>query len=243
MKIWAIGDLHLSMDPRVEKPMDIFGGSWVNHHEKLKTIWERMVEPEDLVLIPGDISWALKLDEAKADLAWIDKLPGKKLILKGNHDLWWGSMAKMRGLYETVDFIQHDAQIASGAVIFGTRGWTCPGAKDFTPEDEPIFRREVMRLEMSIAEAKKLAEEYEAETGRKAVLIGAMHYPPMNEKYEESAFSKLFEEAGTNKVVYGHLHGVNAFKNGPQGVFRNVEYSLVSLDRLECCPRLLYTAE
>lgn len=243
MRIWAIGDLHLSMDPQVEKPMDIFGGSWINHHEKLKMNWEKVVSPEDAVIIPGDLSWALKFSEAKADLAWVDRLPGRKLILKGNHDLWWSSMKKMRGLYNTIDFIQHDAKLVDGAVIFGTRGWICPGAKEFSADDEGVFRREVLRLEMSIAQAKELSTRYEEEKGSKPLLIGVMHYPPMNEKLEPSEFIRLFESISTDKVVYGHLHGAGAFKNGPQGLINDIDYHLVSLDRLECSPRLLYTGE
>ena len=225
MRIWAIGDLHLSMDPRVEKPMDIFGGSWVGHEERLKEIW-------------------LRLDEALADLQWISALPGEKLILKGNHDLWWSGISKVKyacrdlpGLH----FLQHDAFAWGGAVIFGTRGWTCPGAKDFTEEEDgAIYRREVLRLQMSADEAVRLAERMGAETGRKPEMIGVLHYPPTNDKFEPSGFTEIFEAVGVQNVYYGHLHGQNAYKNGLQGTFNGIEYSLISLDRLECCPKLIY---
>lgn len=244
MRIWAIGDLHLSFDPRIEKPMDIFGGSWVGHEERLKEIWLRLVEEEDLVILAGDISWALRLDEAVCDLRWIDALPGTKLILKGNHDLWWSGISKVRHACKdmpSLRFLQHDALSWGGAVVFGTRGWVCPGARDYREEDDgPIYRREVLRLQMSADQAEKLAAEHEAKTGKKPELIGVLHYPPRNEKYEPSGFSDIFETAGVQKIVYGHLHGPNAFKNGPQGLFYGIEYSLVSLDRLECCPKLIY---
>lgn len=243
MNIWAIGDLHLSRDPRIEKPMDIFGGSWVGHEERLKEIWFRMVGEDDLVILAGDISWALRLDEALEDLRWVDELPGQKLIVKGNHDLWWSGISKVRNAcreMKTLHFLQHDAFAFSGAVIFGTRGWVCPGAKDYSEEEDgPIYRREVLRLQMSAAEAENLAAGIEAETGKKPDMIGVLHYPPMNESFEPGGFTEVFETVGVQKVVYGHLHGQQAFKNGPQGMYGGVEYSLVSLDRLECCPMLI----
>ena len=244
MRIWAIGDLHLSFDPRIEKPMDIFGGSWVGHERKLKEIWLRLVGEDDLVVLAGDISWALRLDEALEDLRWIDALPGTKLILKGNHDLWWSGISKVKYAcrdMESLHFLQHDAYRWGGAVIFGTRGWVCPGAKDYTEEEDGgIYRREVLRLRMSADEAEKLAAEYEAETGAKPEMIGVLHYPPMNEKFEPNGFTEIFADVGVQKVFYGHLHGQNAYKNGPQGLFDGIEYSLISLDRLECCPKLIY---
>ena len=244
MNIWAIGDLHLSFDPRVEKPMDIFGGSWVGHEQRLKEIWLRLVEEDDLVILAGDLSWALRLDEAVCDLQWIDSLPGTKLIVKGNHDLWWSGISKVKNAckdLKTLRFLQHDAYAYGNAVIFGTRGWVCPGAKDYSEEEDgPVYRREVLRLQMSAAEADKLAAQREAETGRKPEKIGVLHYPPTNEFFEPSGFTEVFETVGVQKIIYGHLHGENAYKNGLQGLFNGIEYSLVSLDRLECCPKLIY---
>ncbi len=245
MNIWAIGDLHLSRDPRIEKPMDIFGGSWVDHDKKLKEIWERLVSPEDLVILAGDISWALRLEEALEDLGWIDALPGTKLIVKGNHDLWWSGISKVKNACRdmpTLRFLQHDAFAFGSAVIFGTRGWTCPGSRDFSEEEDGgIYRREVMRLEMSAKEALSLGNAAEEQQGSRPCLIGVMHYPPVNEKLEPSEFTAIFERMGTNAVVYGHLHGQNAFKNGPEGPFNGIEYHLISLDRLACCPKRIYT--
>ena len=245
MNIWAIGDLHLSLDPRVEKPMDIFGGSWVGHEKRLKEIWLRLVEEGDLVVLAGDISWALRLEEALCDLRWIDALPGTKLILKGNHDLWWSGISKVKTAcrdMHSLHFLQHDAFPWGGAVIFGTRGWVCPGAKDYSEEEDgPIYRREVLRLRMSADEAEKLSQSREAETGSKPEMIGVMHYPPMNERLEPCGFSGIFGQVGVQKIVYGHLHGQNAFKNGPQGLIDGIEYHLISLDKLECCPKLIYS--
>ena len=239
MNVWAIGDLHLSLDPRIEKPMDIFGGSWVGHDKKLKEIWLRMVEPEDLVVLAGDISWALRLEEALEDLKWIDALPGTKLILKGNHDLWWSGISKVKNACKdmpTLRFLQHDAFVWGRCIVFGSRGWTCPGAKDYhEDEDGAIYRREVLRLEMSAKEAARLAEGVDD-----PCIVGVMHYPPMNEKFDPNGFTQILEQSGAKQVVYGHLHGQNAFKNGPQGIFNGIEYSLISLDKLACCPKLIY---
>jgi predicted phosphohydrolase len=242
MNVWAIADPHLSLDPRVEKPMDVFGGSWVDHDRKLKDNWERLVEPEDLVIVAGDISWAMRLDEALADLAFLDALPGEKVILKGNHDLWWQSLSKIEKACEplkTLHFLQHSAFGMGGVVVFGTRGWTCPGSREFTESDLTIYRREALRLEMSLAQARGIADKAGAETGKKPLLIGAMHYPPTNERQEPSEFTRIFGSSGAEMVVYGHLHGSNAFKNGPAGCLEGMEYRLVSLDKLACCPLLL----
>lgn len=240
VNVWAIGDLHLSLDPRIEKPMDIFGGSWVGHDKKLKEIWLRMVDPEDLVILAGDISWALRLEEALEDLKWIDALPGTKLILKGNHDLWWSGISKIKNACKdlpTLHFLQHDAFAFGRCIVFGSRGWTCPDAKDYhEEEDGPIYRREVLRLEMSAAEAAKLAAGMDD-----PCIVGVMHYPPMNENFEPNGFTQILEQSGAKQVVYGHLHGQNAFKNGPQGIFNGIDYSLISLDKLACCPKLIYT--
>ena len=244
MSIWAIGDLHLSLGPRIQKPMDVFGGCWVNHDSRLKEIWNRMIAPDDLVILAGDLSWALRLEDALYDLAWIDALPGTKLIIKGNHDLWWSSISKIRNACQdlkTLHFLQYDAFAWHDAVIFGTRGWVCPGAKEYSEEaDGAIYRREVLRLQMSAKEAERLVQMRQEEIGRKPVLISVMHYPPMNEKLETNGFLEVFESIGVQKVVYGHLHGQNAFKNGPQGTIRGIEFELISLDRLECCPKRIH---
>ncbi len=243
MKIWAIADLHLSNNPSVKKPMDEFGGVWVGHDEKLKENWENTISPEDTVVIPGDISWAMRYEEAADDLAWIDALPGNKLLLKGNHDLWWSSLSRMRGRYESIEYIQYDAHLRRNAVIFGTRGWLCPGSASFSEDEEAnakIYRREVLRLEMSIERALEICKRQEEVTGNRPVLIGAMHYPPSNGQGEETDFTELFAQAGASCVVYGHLHGEDAFGERILRYSEGVNYELVSLDRLDCRPKLIY---
>ncbi len=227
MKIFAIADLHLSFDKSVEKPMDIYGGQWVNHTERLKENWISAITSEDLVLIPGDISWALKRDEAIADLEWIHGLPGKKIFIKGNHDLWWTGVGKLNKLYADMFFLQNDFYSVGEIAICGSRGWVCPGSDEFTVHDNKIYEREALRLEFSLDAARKSGYER---------IIGMLHYPPTNDRMHNSKFTELFTKYGVEKVVYGHLHGKDGFKNGLKGVFNGVEYKLVSLDYLQCNP-------
>jgi len=241
MNIFSISDLHLSLGENVEKPMDIFGSIWADHAEKLKKNWLEMIGPEDTVIIPGDISWALYLKDALPDLAWLDSLPGTKILLRGNHDPWWSSMAKMRNLYKSIKFIQNDAYLGNGFIVFGSRGWILPGDKMFSEaEDRKIYERELIRLTMARNAAASLIES-EREAGRNPIVIGAMHYPPTNDKKELSEFTNLFESVGTKIVVYGHLHGEFVFGNGPSGIINGIEYKCCSLDRLGCIPsQLIY---
>ena len=235
MKIFAIGDLHLSFGDRVEKPMDSFGGPWVGHTEKLYSEWNRLICPEDTVIICGDISWGLKLEEAMADFDWIHALPGRKLLFKGNHDLWWKAIGRLNGLYEdgTMKFIQNSCTIIetdgqSGKVaVCGTRGWICPGTEGFSDHDRKIYDREAARLKMSLEDAKKTGAD---------TIVGVLHFPPTNDKQQKSAFTDLMTQYGVKTCVYGHLHGKEAFKNGMKGIYNGVEYKLVSLDYLEGRP-------
>ena len=229
MRLFAIADLHLAMDPSIDdKAMDMFGGPWVDHVSRLRTFWLRLVEEEDVVLIPGDISWALKMEEAKADFEFLKSLPGKKIIMKGNHDLWWASRKKMEAAFPEVFFLQNNIYEAENFVIAGSRGWICPGNSEFSEADEKVYKRELIRLEMSLKAAS------EAANGR--VIIAATHYPPMNERFEDNEITALYRKYGVSKVLYGHLHGAGGFSRGFEGTRDGIEYRLVSLDRLEAAP-------
>ncbi len=225
MSLFSIADLHLSLSS--EKPMDIFGGWWINHTETLANHWQSMITEADTVIIPGDISWALKLEDAKADLDWINALPGKKILVKGNHDLWWTSIQKLTNLYEGIEFIQNTFAIYEDYALCGTRGWLCPGESGFDAHDEKIYRRELGRLKLSLESAKN--------RGFKKI-IGMLHFPPTNEKLESSGFTELFQTYDVEKVVYGHLHGEEAYKYGITGNLGGVQYMLTSCDYLECKP-------
>lgn len=227
MSIFVISDLHLSLS--VDKPMDIYGGQWMNHVERIKKNWITLVREEDQVIIPGDISWGLRLEEAMEDLNWIDELPGKKILFKGNHDLWWNSIGKLNKLFESLTFVQNNYYETQTHRVCGSRGWACPGEVGFTSQDEKIYLRELGRLRLSLDAAMKHGDNEKE-------MIGVLHFPPTNEKMEPSGFIKLFEEYGIKKVVYGHLHGKEAYKNGLQGIRNGIEYSLTSCDKLECTP-------
>lgn len=233
MRIFAIGDLHLSFGENVEKPMDIFGSQWANHAEKLKENWGKTVSEEDLVIICGDISWGLRLEEAAADFEWIKKLPGKKVLFKGNHDLWWQSAGKLNKLYgdENMVFVQNKAFVTEfngkTLAICGSRGWECPGHDGFSADDRKIYDREALRLRMSFDEGKAANPD---------IIIGVLHFPPTNDKMQDSEYTKIMSEYGVHTCVYGHLHGKEAFKNGLQGIFNGVRYKLVSLDYLDAQP-------
>ena len=235
MSLYAIGDLHLSFGESVEKPMDIYGGLWVDHARRVRESWTELVGEEDTVIVPGDISWGLKLSEAAADLEWISRLPGRKVLIKGNHDLWWSSLTKLSGLFPSLHFLQNQCLDGGDFIICGSRGWTCPGESDFTAQDKKIYERELGRLRLSLEAGRKALLRADEE-GRRPKLVGALHYPPTNEKMLGSGFTDLFEEYGACKVVYGHLHGSDAFRNGLQGTLRGVEYILASCDKLRCVP-------
>ncbi len=221
MSIFVIGDLHLSLN--TDKPMDIFGDSWHNHHEKIKADWLSKVTEEDCVILPGDLSWAMSFKEAETDLGWIDELPGQKVAIKGNHDYWWTSKTKMDNQYKSIHFIHNSFESFGDIAICGTRGWLCPNEVQFDEQDEKIYKREAARLETSILKAKEAGYDQ---------IIGVLHYPPTNEEKAPSLFTACFENYGIKTVVYGHIHGGD-FDRAIQGLHGGVNYHLTSCDFLE----------
>ena len=224
MSLYAIGDLHFSTEN--PKPMNIFGDNWDNHEEKIITNWREVVGDEDTVLVLGDTSWAMNLQEAKADLDIVKALPGKKIFIKGNHDYWWASLSKVNAMYQDDDmnFIQNGYFTYGDYAICGSRGWLCPNEVKFDENDMKIYKREVMRLEMSIQAAVNAGHQN---------LISITHYPPTNDELEESEFTKLYEKYGVKKVIYGHLHGKESFDMGLKGIRNGIEYILASSDYLD----------
>lgn len=223
-RIFAIGDLH--MDGGQDKPMDVFGSHWENHFERIEQDWRGQVRETDVVLVPGDISWAMYLEDAKNDLEKIGSLPGKKVILRGNHDYWWSGITKVReALPEGMMALQNDCIVLNDVCLAGSRGWVLPqGDAKLPVEDEKILKREVARMEMSLKAA--------GEKGAGRPIFVLMHYPPFNEMSDESEFTKLFVVHGVQKVVYGHLHGASV-KNAFSGIRQGIEYRLVSADALD----------
>jgi predicted phosphohydrolase len=208
--------------------MDVFGSHWENHFETISTNWLEMVAPQDVVLIPGDISWAMQLAQIEEDLRAIENLPGQKIFLRGNHDYWWNAIGKVRAMLGPGSYaLQNDAVMLNGLVFCGTRGWNCPGTEGFGEHDQKIYARELLRLRASLEDGKK--------RGAKEI-IGVLHYPPTNDKHQVSGFTELMSEYGVKTCVYGHLHGKEKFRRGIKGVLNGVEYKLVSLDYLDARP-------
>jgi predicted phosphohydrolase len=230
MSIYAIGDLHLP--GRGDKPMNVFGAQWERHFETIQENWRACVHDEDIVLIPGDISWAMQLTEALFDIESIAALPGKKVLLRGNHDFWWSSIGKLRSVLPAGMYALQNDSIALDNVVFcGSRGWTLPTeAAPLEPQEQKIFDREVGRVRISLAHAAQNAN------GRPQVAL--MHFPPLLADGAETAFSRQLEEAGVTDVVYGHLHGAG-IKNGFTGVHHGVRYHLVSCDAIGFSPLLI----
>lgn len=225
MALFAISDLHLAFD--LDKPMDIFGQQWNKHEEKIKCNWQKTISDDDLVLIAGDISWGINEDESINDLRWIENLPGKKIISKGNHDYWWKSITKLNSMFERTKFIQNNFYFYKDYAICGTRGWICPGSDKFTAKDEKIYLRELVRLKLSLEAARN--------AGYKKYIV-MLHYPPTNEKFEQSDFIDIFKEYNVEKVIYGHLHGA-ALNRVLSGVHDGIEYIISSADYLDFCPK------
>lgn len=223
MAIYAISDLHLSFGNN--KPMDIFGVAWENHTDKVKENWIKKVTDSDLVLLPGDFSWAMYLKDTYEDFNFLNNLPGKKILLKGNHDYWWTSIKKMREYLEennfnNIDFLHNNSYEFENYIITGTRGWQDENNK----EDKRITKREKLRLELSIKDG---VEKY----GEDKEIIVCMHYPPFNH-YEEldCSYIDTMKKYNVKKCVYGHLHGEESHKSAKEGIINDIDFKLVSCD-------------
>lgn len=233
MRIFALSDLHLSFDEKYQeyKPMNIFGQAWENHAYKIKENWEKTVADEDVVLIPGDISWGLKLEDVEYDLKYLESLPGKKIITKGNHDLWWQSLNKLRkALPPSVKAIQNDHILLNNQVaICGTRGWINPEDKNFKENtDLKIYKRELGRLRLSLDSVKENVDE----------IIVMLHYPPTGAKHELSEFVEIMKEYNVKTCIYGHLHSEASLGALPEEKW-GMKFHLVSADAIAFSPKLI----
>ena len=227
MSIFAIADLHLSF--RVPKPMNIFGDNWSGHEEKIRKDWIEKVTENDLVVLPGDFSWETYLADTKLDFEYLKNLPGKKIMLKGNHDYWWSSQNKVVYAYPDMFFLKNNFFVYKDIAICGTRGWLCPNDTKFDESDKKIYERECIRLKLSLNAA--------VNGGYEKNMIVMLHYPPMNDKHEESGFTDIIKEYnGVNTVIYGHLHGRESIDGRFEGMLNGAEYRLVSADYLNFTP-------
>lgn len=237
MTLFALSDLHLSLtapwqpgeEPALAKPMDVFGPGWQEHFPRLLRQWQAIVGPEDTVLLAGDLSWAMTLEEARFDLDLLGRLPGRKIIVKGNHDFWWASLARVReALPAGITALQHSAVVAEGWAVAGTRGWLAPGSPGYKEsEDRKLFQRELLRLEMALAEGAALGRP----------LLALVHYPPLDRPEQASGFCDLLSRFKVRLCLYGHIHGEK--KAAFEGWFQGVEYRNCSSDRLDFRPLAL----
>lgn len=226
MSIFAIGDTHLTFS--TDKPMDIFRG-WTDYVERLEKNWRAVVSEDDTVVIPGDISWAMSLEQAKKDFAFLHSLPGKKLIMKGNHDYWWTTKRKMDTFlsengFDSLSILHNNAFRVGDFTLCGSRGWFF----DAENSDSKVLLREAGRLEMSIEEGKKLGGE----------LIVFLHYPPVMSNMMCNEMMAVLKKHGIERCYYGHLHGESTLRAVKETV-DGIKFSLVSADFLEFCPKII----
>ncbi|NTY02187.1 metallophosphoesterase [Deinococcus sp. JMULE3] len=229
MRVYAIADLHLAFC--TPKPMTVFGPQWAGHPQAIFDEWRAVVRDEDLVLLPGDLSWAMRLPEAMQDLAPVAALPGTKVLLRGNHDYWWPTASKLRAaLPEGMLAVVNDAVRVGNVVVCGSRGWITPGFESLGTDDQRLLEREAERLSLSVQAARRLRQPGDH-------LILMLHYPPATPPYPANPITRVIDDARPDLIVYGHLHGVP-----PERAMRHVNgvpAHLVAADGLKFRPRLL----
>ena len=226
--IYGIGDLHL--DYSKEKPMDIFGENWTDHEEKIFDNWKQLIRENDLVLLPGDISWALKLEDAYYDLKRLDELPGYKIITKGNHDYWWQGPKKLKELnLKTITFIQNNSYVYENIGIGGTRGWISEDYEGFDAQDEKVFNRELNRLVLSLSSIRRDIR----------VKVAMIHYPPFNMDLTPNKFVDIMAKHNIDICIYGHLHA-EGHRFVVEDKIHGIQFYCVSSDFIDFKPKKLY---
>ena len=226
--IYTIGDLHLSFNEN--KPMSVFGKKWEDYEQKIKKDWKEKIKKDDIVVLPGDFSWSMYLKDTYKDFEYINNLPGKKLLLKGNHDYWWTTVTSMRKFlkenkFQNIDFLYNNSFEYENKILCGTRGWSLVDEEI----DEKLINRELGRLELSLQDGAKKAEE------NKEIIV-FMHYPPITKNKilseEEMKFIELMKKYNVKRCYYGHLHG-NSIYDAVEGKIQGIELKLVSADGLD----------
>lgn len=241
MSIYVMADLHLSNS--TNKPMDVFGSRWTDHMEKIKKNWCAIINDDDTIIVPGDISWAIDFKEAYDDFKFINSLPGKKLLGKGNHDYWWGTMAKNRAFlkendFDTIDFLYNNAYKVEDYIVCGTRGWYVDEKlqnESSDPEYQKIVAREAQRLKMSLEEAIKLRTE---ENERILVFF---HFPPIFKSFVCDELIDILLEYGITNCYFGHIHGTY---NVPRSFnYKGIDFTLISSDFLNFVPMIVMPSD
>lgn len=234
MSIFVIGDLHLSF--KNPKPMDIFGENWAGHEEKIRRNWIENVKEKDLVILPGDFSWETYLEDTKLDFEYLNSLPGKKLLLKGNHDYWWTTVTSMRKFlkennFTNIDFLYNNSYEFENKIICGTRGWSIIDEE----MDKKLIKRELIRLELSLKDGIQKYGNAQENSNEKELIV-FMHYPPITKariiSQQEAEFVELMKKFNVKKCYYGHLHGAS-IADAVEGNVEGIEFKLVSADGLD----------
>jgi predicted phosphohydrolase len=242
MAIFVLSDLHLSTDDQTNKSMDVFGNRWQDYISKIQRNWNALVTDEDTVVIPGDISWATRLEEARADLAFLDSLNGKKLLGKGNHDFWWATSKKMKEFFakngfDSLDILYNNAFIVENLILCGTRGWFPDESKQVVVGDveyNKIVNREIGRLRLSIGAARELWKKEKQENGRELEICVFLHFPPVWSDFVMQQMVDVLSEFGIKRVYFGHIHSTY---NVPHSfTYQNIEFTLTSSDFLSFYP-------
>ena len=233
MALFAIADLHLALS-NPEKSMEVFGKGWTDYIPRLEEAFREKVSPQDTVLMPGDISWATYMKQAEEDFKFIDSLPGKKIIGRGNHDYWWTTVKKMEETLAsmgvtTISLSNHTTFEADGSLITGTRGWKLPSDDNFSEEDRKIYEREKIRIGLCAQALDKADPEHI----KRRILM--LHYPPLTSRVPDTELSEMIGSSGFDLCIYGHLHG-KAHKKAFEGVKDGTEYKCVAADYLGFSP-------
>ncbi len=240
MAVFAIADLHLSTLDSMNKSMEVFGHRWQDYLNRIEANWKRLVTDSDTVIIPGDVSWALTLTQAESDMRFLDSLPGKKILGKGNHDFWWSTMRKHEAFFESIgvtsiSFLFNNAHEVEDFIIAGTRGWyndedaaNAPDNADF----EKLTNRECLRLRTSLAAAAELRER----SPEKEIVV-FMHFPPYWNGRASDNLIEVLKEYGVKRVFYGHIHG--NYTVTPSFVYEGIEMSIISADYLKFVPKIV----
>ncbi len=242
MSIFVLSDLHLSTDLSMNKSMDVFGDRWRDYMVKIQKNWNSVVDDDDTVIVPGDISWATRLEEAYSDLDFLNKLNGKKLIGKGNHDFWWTTASKMYRFFEdngfdTIKLLYNNAYVVEDRIVCGTRGWFPDESKQVVVGDvdyQKIVNREVGRLKLSLEAAKKLQDEDREQNGHELPIEVFLHFPPIWAELEMREMLDLLEEYGIEQVFFGHIH--SAYGSARTFPYKNITFTLTSSDFLNFYP-------
>ncbi len=245
MSIFVLSDLHLSLDSKTNKSMEVFGARWQDYITKIEKNWNAVVGEDDTVIVPGDISWATRLEDSESDLGFLNSLNGKKLIGKGNHDFWWSTAKKMQTFFEekgfsTISILYNNAYIVEDRIICGTRGWFPDESRQITVgevDHAKIVNREITRLRLSLDAAKKLQNERESETGEALPITVFLHFPPVWGDFVMHEFLDVFHEYGITECYFGHIH--SAYNQSGRFEFEGIKFTLTASDFLNFHPIII----